>query len=220
MKFRGAIFDLDGTLLDSMWIWREVDDTYIRSKGKIPAPDLSRQLATKNMAQSVAYFQTAYQINEPADKMTADLWALAEHAYREKAPLKANVYNFLLELNRRGIRMMVATASDKAFTEAALRRLGVLHLFAGVITCDELGKGKDHPDVFFAAQNILGVPKEEIIVFEDSLHAVETAKKAGFTVAAVYDRFASPDVDKIRQAADTYLYSLLDFNFEKELIGT
>ncbi len=213
MNFKGAIFDLDGTLIDSMWVWREVDDTYLRSKGKIPEKDISRKLAAKGMMQSVAYFQTEYGINEPAEQMAAELWALAEYAYRYKVTLKSYAYNFIKELRRRGIRCVVATASDKAFTEAALRRLGILDDFVAVVTCDEIGKGKDQPDVFFAAQELLGVQKQEIIVFEDAIHAIRTAKAAGFTVAAIYERHQLPDEPQIRLAADFYLSCFPDFNF-------
>ncbi len=216
MKFQGAIFDLDGTLIDSMWVWREVDDTYIKSKGMIPEKDLSRKLAAKGMMQSVAYFQQVYHIDEPAEQMAAELWGLAEYAYRYKVPLKSNVYNFLLCCKHRGIRCVVATASDKAFTEAALARLGVLQFFDGVITCDEIGKGKNEPDVFYKAAELLGIEQENIVVFEDSLHALLTAKHAGFKVAAVYEKHAAPDEAKIRQHADYYLRSLLEWRFEQE----
>ncbi len=215
-NFKGAIFDLDGTLIDSMWVWREVDDTYLKSKGKIPEKDISRKLAAKGMMQSVAYFQQEYGINEPADQMAAELWSLAEYAYRYKVPLKIHVYNFLLELHRRGISMVVATASDKAFTEAALARLGILHFFEGIVTCDEIGKGKTEPDVYYAAQAMLHLPKQEIMVFEDALHAIETAKQAGFYVVGVYEPHQHPDLHKIKAAADCYIHSFLEFPFEKE----
>lgn len=217
MSFKGAIFDLDGTLLDSMWIWHEVDDTYLRSKGKVPEKDLSRKLSKKGMMESVFYFQQQYDIQEPADQMASDLWGLAEYAYRYKAKLKPNVYNFVKELNHRGIQCVVATASDKNFTKAALERCGVANCFENIITCDEIGKGKIAPDVFFAAQKCLNLKQDEVIIFEDALHAIQTAKSAGFTVAAVYDLSAEHDMEQIKKTADIYLTSLIDWNFEKEI---
>ena len=214
MKFKGAIMDLDGTLLDSMWVWSEIDDIYIRSKGMIPEPDLSRKLARKNMMESVEYFQQAYNIHEPAEKMAADLWALAEYAYRHLTPLKPNVYNFLMECHRRNIRLVIATASDKEFTKAALQRCGVWHLFEGIITSDEIGKSKNEPDIFYAALHMLGLPIEQAVVFEDSLHAIETAKKAGFYTAAVYDKYSEPDKTALRETADFYLRTFLDWHFD------
>lgn len=211
MNIKGAIFDLDGTLLDSMWLWHEIDDTYIRNKGKIPAPDLCRALATKNMEQSVEYFQTVYGIDDPAEVMAAELWGMAEQAYYERVPLKEHVYDFLMELKARKIRCYVATASNKAFSIAALKRCGVWDCFEGIVTCDEIGSGKERPDVFFAAQKALGLPQEQIILFEDALHAVQTAKLAGFTVAAVYDKDAEPDEPLIRETADYYLQTMKDF---------
>ncbi len=214
---KGIIFDLDGTLLDSMWVWREVDDNYIRGKGKIPEPDLGRKLAYKNMEQSVLYFKEQYGIADPPEQMAAELWALARHAYYHLVPLKPHAFSFLAELTRRGVKCVVATAGDKTFSLAALKRCGVEKYISGIVTCDELKTGKDRPDIFFAAQRLLGLPKEEIVVFEDSLHAVQTAKAAGFTVAAVYDSFSEPDEQALKAMADYYLRSFLDWNFAENL---
>ncbi len=210
---KGAIFDLDGTLLDSMWVWREVDDSYIRGKGKIPEPDLSRKLAYKNMEQSVLYFKEQYSIADPPEQMAAELWGLARHAYYHLVPLKPHAFAFLAELSRRGIKSVVATAGDKAFSCAALKRCGVERYISGIVTCDELRTSKDRPDIFYAAQKLLDLPTEEIVVFEDSLHAVQTAKAASFTVAAVYDSFSAPDEQALKTTADYYLRSFLDWNF-------
>lgn len=131
--------------------------------------------------------------------------ARIEAFYRKTAPAKEGVRDFLHALRQSGVKMCVATATDRPLAEAALRRTGLLSYFSFLLTCTEAGFGKDSPDIFVLAQKKLGTPREQTVVFEDALYAMQTAKRAGFPVAAVYDASSQADQEQIRQLADVYM---------------
>ena len=114
-------------------------------------------------------------------------------------------------LKARGVRLALATATDRPLAEAALRRTGLLPYFSCLLTCSEVGAGKDRPDIYFAALAALSAKREETLVFEDAVHAIETAKAAGFAVAAVRDASMEAQAPRIRALADLYLDALSDF---------
>ena len=109
------------------------------------------------------------------------------------------------------MRLALATATDRPLAEAALRRTGLLPYFSCLLTCSEVGAGKDRPDIYFAALAALSAKREETLVFEDAVHAIETAKAAGFAVAAVRDASMAAQAPRIRALADLYLDALNDF---------
>ena len=208
MKFEGAIFDLDGTLLDSMPIWRNLGKEYLRSKGISKTPEnLNEILKPMSLMQSAQYFKAEFNINESQEEIIVGINALINRQYCKEVPLKPFVKPFLQKLQSAGVKMCVATALDKFLSIAALERLGIDHYFSSILTCTELGLGKDNPEFFIKAQESLGTPVDKTIIFEDSLHAVMNAKRAGLFVVGVYDESANEDIDKIKNYSDLYLYS-------------
>ena len=203
MKMTGAIFDMDGTLLDSMPIWDRVGIDYLAGLGIQARPDLPERLLTMSMRQAAAYF--GYGVNLPEAEIMDGVNARIEAFYRKTAPAKEGVRDFLHALRQSGVKMCVATATDRPLAEAALRRTGLLSYFSFLLTCTEAGFGKDSPDIFVLAQKKLGTPREQTVVFEDALYAMQTAKRAGFPVAAVYDASSQADQEQIRQLADVYM---------------
>ncbi len=204
MRIRGAIFDLDGTLLDSMSVWDTLAERYLRSLGVSPRPDLNRRCAAMSLDQAARYFQREYGVTRSVEEMVADVNAMLERYYRLEAPLRPGVAEALDRFGRAGVRMCVATATDRPLAEAALARCGVLSRFEAVFTCGEVGHGKDRPEIFQAALAALGTAREETVVCEDALHAIRTAKEAGFPVVAVYESHQSSG-EEIRALADLYL---------------
>lgn len=207
MKYRGAIFDLDGTLVDSMPVWENIGWTYIALLGIAPPQDIGRTLKTMSLAEGAAYFIKELHINKSEQEILNGILALIEKQYRESIPLKPHVMPFLIRLTEAGVKCCVVTASDRSLAEAALSRLGVLEYFAFILTCGDTGCGKNDPAIFQKALCMLGTGADETIVFEDALHAAATAKAAGLTVAAVYDASAAVDMQAMRDAADFYLDS-------------
>ena len=208
MNIAGAIFDMEGTLLDSMPIWDRVGIDYLAGLGIRARPDLPERLLTMSMRQAAAYFRSDYGVILPEAEIIDGINARIEAFYQETAPAKDGVVDFLRALQQGGIKMCVATATDRPLAEAALRRTGLLGFFSFLLTCTEAGTGKDCPEIFMLAQEKLGTPREQTLVFEDALYAIQTAKKAGFPVAAVYDESSRADQEQIRAIADYYLPSL------------
>ena len=207
MRIRGAIFDVDGTLLDSMFIWDTIGETYLRSIGYQPKENLNETFKNMSLRQAARYYQTEYGVTLSIDQIMDGVNAMLERYYRFEVPLKPGVAELLERLRQSGVKLCIATATDRHLVEAALDRCGVLSCFGEIFTCNEVGHGKDEPDIFEAALRFLGTRREETLVFDDALYAVRTAKEAGFSVAAVYDSHEKAQ-DQIRMLADVYLEEL------------
>ena len=204
MRIRGAIFDVDGTLLDSMFIWDTIGETYLRSIGYQPKENLNETFKNMSLHQAARYYQTEYGVTQSIDEIMDGVNAMLERYYRFEVPLKPGAAELLERLRQDGVKLCIATATDRHLVEAALDRCGILSCFGEIFTCNEVGHGKDEPDIFEAALRFLGTEKSETVVFDDSLYAIRTAKETGFPVAAVYDSHEK-EQDKVRLLADIYL---------------
>ena len=207
MRIRGAIFDVDGTLLDSMFIWDTIGETYLRSIGYQPKENLNETFKNMSLHQAARYYQTEYGVTQSIDEIMDGVNAMLERYYRFEVPLKPGVAELLERLRQDGVKLCIATATDRHLVEAALDRCGVLSCFGEIFTCNEVGHGKDEPDIFEVALRFLGTRREETLVFDDALYAVRTAKEAGFPVAAVYDSHERSQAE-VRARSDLYLEDL------------
>ena len=201
---KAAIFDVDGTLLDSMGLWKNIGSDYLRALGITPREGLSEVLKTMSMHQAAAYYQDEYGLTLSAAEIIADVTVMIERYYKDEVQLKAGVFNFLTLLHRKGIRMCIATASGAALVESALQRLEVSRFFPRIFTCESVGHGKDKPLIYEEASAFLQTEKSATIVFEDALYAMKTAKAAGFRVAAVYDKYEC-EQNEVQALADYYM---------------
>lgn len=207
MRIRSAIFDVDGTLLDSMFIWDTIGETYLRSIGYQPKENLNETFKNMSLRQAARYYQTEYGVTLSIDQIMDGVNAMLERYYRFEVPLKPGVAELLERLRQSGVKLCIATATDRHLVEAALDRCGVLSCFGEIFTCNEVGHGKDEPDIFEVALRFLGTRREETLVFDDALYAVRTAKEAGFPVAAVYDSHERSQAE-VRARSDLYLEDL------------
>ena len=207
MRIRGAIFDVDGTLLDSMFIWDTIGEAYLRSIGYQPKENLNETFKNMSLHQAARYYQTEYGVTQSIDEIMDGVNAMLERYYRFEVPLKPGAAELLERLRQDGVKLCIATATDRHLVEAALDRCGVLSCFGEIFTCNEVGHGKDEPDIFEAALRFLGTRREETLVFDDALYAVRTAKEAGFLVAAVYDSHERSQAE-VRARSDLYLEDL------------
>lgn len=204
MKIKGAIFDLDGTLLDSMSMWDNVGEQYLCSIGIRPKEGLSAILKDMSLQQGAEYMKKTYGVEKTSDEIIAGINAIVECFYTSKAQLKDGAAEFLQYLTERGVKMCIATATDKYLVEAALSRLGARAYFSEIFTCNGVGHGKDEPHIYEAACKRLGTSKESTLVFEDAAHAIETAKAAGFPVAGVFDA-SEENQKKVQELSDVYI---------------
>lgn len=207
-KAKGAIFDADGTMLDSMPMWGRVEVEYLISLGVEPRPDLHDVLLSLGGHEVAKYFQTEYGVRKTAEEMNAGIYKLMGEFYSERVQMKSGVIPVLEEFRERGIKMCVATATDKPLIEPALRRSGILGYFGKVFTCGEEKTSKSKPDIFIRAARFLGTDIRDTLVIEDALYAMRSAKSAGFPVAAVYDLSADNQQREIRELCDFYFRTL------------
>ena len=201
---QAAIFDFDGTLFDSMFIWDTAGETYLRSIGKEPADDLQSILKPMSLYQSAAYLGEHYGIPLSTEEIMNGINRTVEDFYFHTVEPKPGVIAFLEELDRKGMHMCIATATDRYQVEAALVRCGMKHFFSEIFTCTEVGSGKDRPLIFRRAMEHLDTDRSNTVVVEDAWHAIRTAKEDGFLVAAVYDSHERMQ-SSVRGAADVYL---------------
>ena len=184
---RGAIFDMDGTLLDSMWIWEQYASQYICSRGLVPAPGLDDRLATATIEAAAELLRREYHLPESAAAVVADIEQTVTRLYERVVPMPG-VMVMLEAFRAAGVCMAVATLTERADAERVLGRLGILPYLSGIFTCTEVGAPKTRPDVFDAALSALGTRRAETAVFEDAPYALRTAHAAGFPTVAVGNR--------------------------------
>ena len=201
---KGAIFDLDGTLLDSMSIWDTIGEDYLRSLGIEPRENLAETFKTFTLEESAEYYRTHYDVTLSVAEIVDGVNGMIEDFYRNIVPLKKGVAEFLEKLSGDGVKMCIATVTDKYLVEATLKRLEIRGYFSEIFTTAEVGCGKNKPTIYRTALDHLGTPKSETVVFEDTLHALMTAKNDGFPVAAVYDEHESRQTE-MKANGDYYI---------------
>jgi len=195
-----AIFDMDGTLIDSMIFWKNLASEYLTTKGVTQIPeDILEQIKPMTMSESAALFQRVFGLTgDPESEMNA---MMDEH-YREDIPLKPGVREYLQTLRNRDVRMCVASATAEHLMEACLTRLEVRDYFEFLLSCETVGAGKRSPLVYQESARRLNAAPAEIAVYEDALYAVQTAKNAGYYVVGVYDDSAAKNWQIIACIAD------------------
>ena len=211
MKISGAIFDVDGTLLDSMSIWDTIGTDYLRSIGYIPRENLNEIFKNMSLLQAAEYYRNEYGVTLRVEEIMSGVNAMLEQFYQYEAPLKPGAAELLARLRQNRVKLCIATATDRYLVEAALARCGVLSYFGEIFTCNGVGHGKDEPHIFEAALRFLGTERAETVVFDDALYAIRTAKEAGFPIAAVYDTHEKSQTE-VRALSDFYLENLSRFD--------
>ncbi len=204
MRIDCAVFDFDGTLFDSMFIWDRAGDMYLRSIGKESKPSMREDVKALSLYQTACYFKAEYSLPLSVEEIMAGINRTVEHFYTDKVQPKPGAAAFLEQIKKAGIRTCIATASDRYQIEAALKRCSMEKYFDAVFTCSEIGHGKDEPVIFRRAMEHFGAGRSSTIVFEDAIHAARTAKADGFIVAAVFDS-SEKRQDELHALADIYL---------------
>lgn len=203
MDKRYAIFDMDGTLIDSMPIWRSLGEEYLRAKGvtqgiRQAVEDITHLTAS----ESAELFVRRFGMPESPLTVVGEMNRMMEAHYRRDIPLKRGVRQLLERLRSDGVQLCVASATEEYLMAACLERLGILELFSFILSCETLQTSKREPRIYLEAARRFGAEPGEIAVYEDALYAAKTAKAAGFSVAAVYDRESEEDWEQLRALAD------------------
>ena len=199
---KAYIFDLDGTLLDSMGIWQDIDIEFLR-KRNIPIPaDYSDSISALSFPEAAAYTINRFGLPDSRDDLMSEWSNMAVYAYSHTVKLKPYARDYLLALRESGVKLAVATSATPELYIPALKNNGIYDLFHIICSADEVGHGKSRPDIFLHTANKLAVSPCDCIMFEDLLVAVKSAKSIGMTVYGVYDKASEDDWEQIKLVAD------------------
>lgn len=209
---RGAIFDMDGVVLDSMAIWHDLGVRYLQQRQLCPEPGLSETLFSMSMEQGAAYLKAHYPLPYSENEILCQLSDMVEHFYREEVQSKDGIRQLLEALRQHDIPMVAATSSPRGHIEAALRRLGLRNYFQRIYTTTEVGASKHSPEIYRLCAAFLGTERAETLVFEDSLYALETAAADGFPTVGICDLQGEVNQQGLQQRADYYLKSISEYS--------
>ena len=209
MNITGAIFDMDGTLIDSLgvWddvLWRKFGERYLGDCGFLPNEKDEKAVRTMTLRQGMELIYEKYGIGESAEELLKFAEEIVEDFYSNSVEMKSGAKEYLQYLKDMGVKICLATATDNHLVEVALKRCDIGKYFDHIVTCTEVGAGKDKPDVFLAALDKIGTNLETTWLFEDSLKALETAKAAGFKTVGIYDKNTSGQ-DLIKEISTIYI---------------
>ena len=203
--FKGAIFDLDGTLLDSMDVWERIDIAFLAKHGLAVPEGYMVKICTMSFAEAAAYTVARFNLPEKPEEIVEEWNRMAIDEYSHRVTLKSHALAYLQKLKACGVKLAIATALPKALYEPVLKNNGIYEMFDAITSTDEVGKGKSFPDVFRLAVKKLSLPPRECIVFEDVLQGILSAKEAGLMTYGVYDQYSEALQDDIKKAADGYI---------------
>lgn len=216
-NIKAVIFDLDGTLVDSMWVWPQIDTDYLSSKGHTVPDNLADEITHLSFTETAKYIKNRFNINDTIEDIVTCWNGMALENYSTKVKLKKGALDFLNKLKESNIKIGLATSNSSTLLEATLKANGIYDYFDSITTSDEVNKNKDNPDIYLLSAKKLGVSPEACIVFEDIPQAIIGAKSAGMKVVAIHDISSEHQKDEIIKLADYYIvdYTELLYNHRK-----
>lgn len=201
-----VIFDIDGTLVDSMHVWTDIDDIFLE-KYHLEEPDNFHEgMEGKSYSETAQYFLDLFpQLPHTKEELEAEWHEMAFEIYTKELQLKKGAYDFILDMHKAGIKLGIATSNSRDLAEGLLMNTGVWQYLDAVWTSDEAKAGKPAPDVYLKVAESLGVNPEKCLVFEDVPNGIMAGKNAGMTVCAVEDPFSNPQIERKKELADYYI---------------
>ena len=207
-NIKGAIFDMDGTLVDSLmlWdvIWKKLGKKFLNDETFAPTVEDDKAVRTKTLKDAMEYIHSIYKIGNSGEELLNEANAIMENFYAHEVELKKDVLDFLEYAHKKGIKMCIASATDIRLIKIAVEHCNLGKYFQDILSCAEIGKGKDQPDIYLMALNTLGTEIAETCVFEDSHIAIETASKLGMKTVGIYDKY-NYGQDEMQKIATVYL---------------
>lgn len=207
IDYNAIIFDLDGTLINSLDIWLEADKKFITGLGFEYNSILSEKMKTMHFDSACRYLADELPVDMTPEQVAAKLMELVEHAYLHEMDLKPFVREYIEKQYSKGIKMCVATSNIKPLAEGVLKSLGIYEMLEFVITSDEVGNSKETPDIFTEAVKRMGSSPNRTIVFEDSVHAAKSSAKAGFFTVGVFDNHYANDYHILKSITQRVIMS-------------
>ena len=199
-----VIFDLDGSMVDSMWVWKSIDIEYLRKFCITLPEDLQASIGGRSFTETARYFKERFGLPDDLETIKADWNRMAWDKYTHEVPLKKGVRELLQYCSGQGIKMGIATSNSRELVENIVSVHHLERFFTCIITGCDVEKGKPAPDIYLAAAQALKVSPENCLVFEDIVHGIQAGKAAGMSVCAVYDRHSEYQEAEKRMLADYY----------------
>ncbi len=204
-NIEAVIFDLDGTLVDSMWIWKQIDIEYLGKRGLDLPYDLQKDIEGMSFTETAHYFKNRFNLNDSIEDIKKEWSIMADDFYLNRIPLKPGTQNLLMNLKNRDIKMGVGTSNDRSLAETVLKKHAIIDYFRSIRTSCEVNCGKPSPDIFLKVAQDLQIEPDKCLVFEDTYAGVLAAKRAGMKVFAVADELSYPYKRDICSLADKYI---------------
>ena len=215
-NIKAAIFDLDGTLIDSMGIWEKIDKDFLERRGIAVPLGLKNYIEHLSFMDTAKYFKDKFNLSETIEAIMDEWNSMAYYGYSKTVPLKPGAKEYLEYLITKGIKLALATSNSHVLLEAVLKNNGVFEYFESITTTIEVDRGKNHPDIYLLTAKKLGVAPKQCMVFEDILPAVIGAKTAEMKVIAIYDKYSEHQREAILKNSDYYIYEYKELiNFSK-----
>ncbi len=203
---KGAIFDMDGTLINSLILWEVFWDAFSKAfldgRPFAPTKEDDKAVRTMTLRDAMCYIHDRYGVGDSGETLFSLSTEILDRFYRSEVQLKPGVTALLSALQKRGVPMCIASAGERELVETALAHCGIRPYFSAIVSCADVGHGKDAPDVYLAALSVLGTAAAETCVFEDSLVAIRTAHSLGMQTVGVYDacNYGGDEMEKIATA--------------------
>ena len=208
MEIKAAIFDMDGTLVDSLMIWNvlwaKLGKRFLNDDSFMPSEADDRKVRTLTLKDAMTLIHNNYGIGAGGEELLDIANSLIADFYTNEVKLKDGVKEFLEALKGNGVKMCVASATARDLVDMAMEHCGIKHYFLKVFSCGEIGKGKEKPDVFLMAADFLGEDIANTCVFEDSLVAINTARSIGMLTVGIYDKYNFGH-EKIKEISTEYI---------------
>ncbi len=204
-NIQGAIFDMDGTIIDSMWVWYTVNKDYLYNRNLSMPADLKEKIETMTFKESAMYFKDRFQIEDSIETIMDEWNEMAKSSYSNGVKLKPGVYEYLTKLKEKDIKIGLATSNYSKLVDLALSQNNIKHFFDAITTTEEVEREKSFPDIYLLTAKKLNVEPEKCVVFEDILPAIKGAKLAGMTVVGVQDEYSLDQWESIMEHSDHWI---------------
>lgn len=206
-EFKGAIFDLDGTLIDSMGVWETIDIKFLEKRNILLPKDYIEKINSMSFEEVAKYTIKRFNLNESVESLIKEWNDMAVYEYSHNIKLKPKVKEYLIKLKENNIKIGLATSSPKELYEPVLKNNKIYDYFDTFTSVEDVQRDKNHPDIYLYTAKKLSLKPNECIGFEDILIGVNTLKKADFNAVGVYDKYSHKDIDKIKAVCDKFIYS-------------
>lgn len=203
--YKGFIFDLDGTLVDSMWMWRAIDEEYLGRYGYEVPDELQELIEGMSFSETALYFKERFKICEELEQIKKDWNEMAWDKYSNSVPLKEGVMDLLKYARLHNIKLAIATSNSRQLVEQIIKVHNINGYFNAVVTGCDVNKGKPSPDVYLKAAECIQVVPSDCLVFEDIIPGIQAGKNAGMSVCAVEDAYSLKNRKRKKELSDFYI---------------